>query len=63
MMSVSWSYLLMYIPLLAAVASVIGATRHEKPMLILDQILRNAAWITTFMIGIYAVLQVVSWNV
>lgn len=61
--SMSLSYLLMYIPLVVAVSCVIGATRHEKPPLILDQILRNAGWITTFMFGIYVVLQFVSWMV
>lgn len=54
---------MLYLPLLIAVSCVIGGTRHEKPALILDQILRNAAWITTFMLGIYAVLQVVSWSI
>ncbi|HBE70446.1 MAG TPA: hypothetical protein DDW52_20040 [Planctomycetaceae bacterium] len=59
----SLGYLMLYLPLLIAVSCVIGGTRHEKPALILDQILRNAAWITTFMLGIYAVLQVVSWSI
>ncbi len=63
MMSMSWAYLAMYVPLLVSVACVVGATRHEKKPLILDQILRNGAWITIFMLGIYAVLQVVSWIV
>lgn len=61
--SMSLSYLLMYIPLLVAVSCVIGGTRHEKPHLILDQIIRNAGWITAFMLGIYVVLQFVSWMV
>ena len=61
--SMSLGYLLMYLPLLVAVSCVIGASRHEKPNLILDQILRTAAWITSFMLIIYAVLQVVSWMV
>jgi|694.fasta_scaffold00031_33 hypothetical protein len=61
--SVSWFYMLMYVPLLAATAAVIGATRHEKRELIISEILGNAFRITLFMIGIYAVLQVVSWCV
>jgi hypothetical protein len=59
--SMSWAYLLMYIPLLAACASVIGATRHERPDLILKEIKGNAFRITMFMLGIYLILQVVSW--
>jgi hypothetical protein len=61
--SMSIGYLLMYIPLLLAVSLVVGGTRHEKTELITDQSLRTAAWITSFMLGIYAVLQLVSWMV
>ena len=61
--SMSIGYLLMYLPLLAAVSCVIGASRHEQTHLIVDQIIRTAVWITSFMLGIYAVLQVVSWMV
>ena len=61
--SMSIWYLFMYLPLLLAVSFVIGATRHEKPALIMDQVKRNAIWITSFMLTIYAVLQVVSWTV
>ena len=61
--SMSIVYLLMYLPLLAAVAFVIGASRHEKVPLILDQAGKNALWITSFMFSIYLVLQVVSWIV
>ncbi|GIW97174.1 MAG: hypothetical protein KatS3mg111_0507 [Pirellulaceae bacterium] len=59
----SWAYLLMYIPLLAAVSFTIGATRHERRELILDQAVRTAVWITSFMLVIYAVLQILSWMV
>ena len=61
--SMSLTYLFMYLPLLAAVSFVIGGTRHEKTHLILEQTFRTAAWITSFMVGIYAVLQLVSWMV
>ncbi len=61
--SMSFGYLLMYVPLLVAVSCVIGASRHEKPHLIVDQTVRTAVWITSFMIGIYAILQVVSWMI
>ena len=60
MVSASWTYLFMYLPLLVAVSFVIGATRHEKKELILDQTGRTAVWITTFMLFIYVVLQIVS---
>lgn len=61
--SVSLGYLFLYLPLLVAVSCVIGASRHEKTNLILDQILRTAVWFTSFMLGIYVVLQIVSWLV
>lgn len=61
--SMSWAYLLMYVPLMIACAGVLGATRHEKRDLIVREILGNAFRITLFMIMIYAVLQVVSWFV
>ncbi len=61
--SMSIGYLLMFIPLLIAVSFVIGATRHEKTELILDQTRRTAVWISSFMLGIYVVLQLVSWTI
>jgi hypothetical protein len=61
--SMSLGYLFMYLPLLVAVSCVIGASRHEKTGLIIDQIVRTAVWVTSFMLGIYAVLQIVSWMV
>ncbi len=54
-------YLLMYVPLLIACACVIGATHYEKRELIVRDILGNAVRITSFMLVIYAILQVVSW--
>ncbi|MFO0941109.1 MAG: hypothetical protein U0930_10105 [Pirellulales bacterium] len=59
----SWAYLLMYFPLLLASAAVIGATRHEKQELIIREATSNAIRITTFMLVIYGVLQIVSWMV
>lgn len=59
----SIQYLLLYFPLLLAVSFVIGASRHEKRQLIVGQIIQNAFWITTFMLIIYAILQIVSWSV
>lgn len=61
--SMSWAYLLMYVPLLLASACVIGATRHEKRELIIQEAISNAIRITTFMLVIYGVLQIVSWVV
>lgn len=59
----SIGYLLLYLPLLVAVSLVIGASRHEQNHLILDQAVRTAVWISSFMLGIYLVLQIVSWLV
>ena len=61
--TMSLGYLFWYLPLLAAVSMVIGATRHEKKPLIIDQAMRTAVWISSFMLGIYVVLQIVSWLV
>jgi hypothetical protein len=61
--SMSIEYLLLYLPLLVAVSFVMGGTRHEKTSLILQQSLRTATWITSFMLVIYVVLQIVSWMV
>ena len=61
--NMSIGYLLLYLPLLAAVSLVIGASRHEQNHLILDQAVRTAVWISSFMLGIYLVLQIVSWLV
>ena len=58
--NMSIGYLLLYFPLLAAVSLVIGASRHEKTHLIFDQAVRNAVWVSSFMLGIYLVLQIVS---
>ncbi|MCA9156792.1 MAG: hypothetical protein KDA72_00615 [Planctomycetales bacterium] len=59
----SIGYLLLYLPLLVTVSLVIGASRHEQNPLILDQAVRTAVWISSFMLGIYLVLQIVSWLV
>ncbi len=61
--NMSLGYLFLYLPLLAAVSLVIGASRHERKHLILDQALRTAVWISSFILGIYVVLQIVSWLV
>lgn len=61
--AMSLEYLLLYLPLLAAVACVVGATRHERSGLILEQTRKTAVWITGFMLVIYAVLQLISWSV
>ena len=61
--SMSWTYLLLYLPLLLASAAVIGATRHEKRELIIQESISNAVRITSFMLVIYIVLQIFSWMV
>jgi hypothetical protein len=61
--STSWSYLALYVPIMIAVSLVIGATRHEKKALIIDQAIRTGVWITSFMLVVYVVLQVISFLV
>lgn len=59
--STTWGYMFMYLPLLIACSSVIGATRFEKRELILREIIGGILRITAFMLAIYAILQLVSW--
>ena len=61
--SMSLEYLLLYLPLAISISLVVGGTRHERPELILLQAKRTGIWITSFMLVIYAVLQVASWLV
>lgn len=61
--TMSLEYLLLYLPLLVTVSCVVGATRHERRELILEQTRKTAIWITGFMLVIYAVLQLISWSV
>ena len=61
--SMSWAYLIMYVPLLIACAGVLGATRHEKRELIIREVMGNTFRITLFMVVLYLVLQIVSWLV
>ncbi len=58
--SMSWAYLFMFVPLLIACSGVLGATRYEKRELVVQEILGNAFRITLFMLVIYGVLQLVS---
>jgi len=61
MMSMDWTYMLYYLPLLAAVSLVYGGTRHEDMQKILAQSWHTAVWITTFMGVIFAVLLLIIW--
>ena len=61
--TMSLEYLLLYLPLLVAIACVIGATRHERRDLVIVQARKTAVWITCFMLVIYAVLQLISWSI
>jgi hypothetical protein len=59
----NWTYLLWYLPLLAAVSLVYGGTRHEQMPLILHQAWHTAVWVTTFMAVIFLGLAIVVWLV
>lgn len=50
------SNLIHIVPLVVAVSIVYGATRDERPMVILEQIIRTAIWISFFLGCILAVL-------
>ncbi|MBP87757.1 MAG: hypothetical protein CMJ64_13715 [Planctomycetaceae bacterium] len=51
------------IPLIVAVSLVYGATRHELMGPILNNALRAAVWIVSFMSIIFGILYVISWAI
>ena len=51
------------LPLIIAVSLVYGATRHELMGPILNNALRAAVWIISFMSIIFGILYVISWAV
>lgn len=61
MVSISFTYLLYYLPLIVAIALVFGATRHEDMRLILRHAFHTARWITGFMAVVFLVLLVMDW--
>jgi hypothetical protein len=63
MLSISPTYLLYYVPLVAAISLVYGGTRHENLRLILLHAAYTAYWITAFMGFIFAILFVLGWFV
>jgi hypothetical protein len=50
------------VPLVVSVSLVYAATRHEDMGPILDHAWRFALWIFVFMAGIFAVLQLMTWQ-
>lgn len=63
MLAISWTYLLYYLPLIASISLVFGATRHEDMRLILKHALHTARWITTFMAIVFVAMLVMDWMV
>lgn len=55
------NFLWYLVPLVVSISLVYGATRHELMGPILEQSVRAAVWILTFMAGIFAVLLFISW--
>ena len=60
-MSITFTYLLYYVPLIVAVSLVFGATRHENPEMIVKHSLGTARWITGFMLILILVLFFFDW--
>ncbi|NMC21682.1 MAG: hypothetical protein GYA33_14825 [Thermogutta sp.] len=52
------NYLWYFVPLLASVSLVYGATRQERMRPILTHALHTAGWITGFMAAIAVILQI-----
>lgn len=50
-----------FMPLVVAISLVYGATRHEYMPQIMQNAVRAAVWILTFMGSIFAVLFWVAW--
>ncbi len=63
MLSISWTYLLYYVPLIAAISLVFGATRHEDMSLILKHAFHTARWITGFLAIMFVAMLVMDWMV
>lgn len=58
MLSISFSYLLFFVPLLTAISLVYGATRHEEMGAILRHAAHTAYWIVAFMGAIFLTIWV-----
>ena len=59
-----WGAKLFYlVPLVVAISLVYGATRHEYIPEILNQSLKSAIWVTTFMAIIFLVIFLAGWGV
>lgn len=56
MLSISFSYLLFFLPLLVVISLVYGATRHEETAAILRHAAHTAYWIVAFMGTIFLVI-------
>ncbi|TWT55655.1 hypothetical protein [Allorhodopirellula solitaria] len=63
MLTISWTYLLYYLPLIVAISLVFGATRHEDMKLILKHAFHTARWITGFMAIVFAAMLIMDWMV
>ncbi|HEY2839075.1 MAG TPA: hypothetical protein VGJ26_08005 [Pirellulales bacterium] len=50
------------LPLIVAISLVYSGTRHEQNDQILVGALRTGTWILGFMVAIFAVLGLMSWN-
>jgi hypothetical protein len=60
MLSISFSYLLFFVPLLAVISLVYGATRHEEMSAILRHAAHTAYWIVAFMGTIFLAIWAMS---
>lgn len=63
LLSISFSYLLYYVPLIVAISLVFAGTRHEDLSLIWRHALQTGRWVTTFMGLIFVVLLVMDWMI
>jgi len=56
------SNLVHILPLIVAVSIVYGATRDERPLVILEQMVRSAIWVSVFLgLILLALLGLGSW--
>ncbi len=58
MLSISFSYLLFFLPLLVVISLVYGATRHEEIGAVLRHAAHTAYWIVAFMGTIFLAIWI-----
>ena len=51
------------VPLVVAISLVYAATRHERPLPILEHAFRFGSWVVGFMVVVFVILYGINWLV